>query len=91
MSLALLIIVREEVMSNITIGRYGPAEAKLEDGTGYSAWIEGTDDSGASWIFWLDDAGRPCTYYARRDPDGGVLGEPVRLTPDPLDVLDLAE
>lgn len=44
-------------MSNITIGRYAPENAKLADGTGYSAWIEGADDHGHGWILWLDETG----------------------------------
>lgn len=73
-------------MSNIAIGRYGPDEAKnLDTGRGFSAWIEGRDDHGGSWILWLDETGRPCTYYAHREPSGACLGEPVHLASYPLD------
>lgn len=72
-------------MSNITIGRYAPEDAKdLETGHGYSAWIEGEDDHGQSWILWLDETGRPCAYYGEREPDGACTGEPVRLASDPF-------
>jgi hypothetical protein len=71
-------------MSNITIGRYGKDEAKnLEAGRGFSAWIEGTDDDGAGWIFWLDEKGRPVVYYGQREESGAVKGLPVTLAPYP--------
>lgn len=68
-------------MSNITIGRYGPNEAKnLETGHGFSAWIEGCDDNGAGWIFWLDETGRPAVYFPNRAESGAVLGPQIELT-----------
>lgn len=73
-------------MSNITIGRYGADEAKdLETGHGFSAWIEGADDHDQRWILWLDETGRPCTYFGEREPDGACIGEPVQLAPTPLE------
>jgi hypothetical protein len=72
-------------MSNITIGRYGPNEAKDADGHGFSAWIEGTDDTGKSWILWLDETGRPCTYYGDREQSGACIGERIDLAPYPWD------
>lgn len=78
-------------MSNITIGRYAPDEAKnLKTGHGFSAWIEGVDDAGEGWILWLDETGRPCTYYDRRSPSGACDGEPLHLLPYPLDELAAA-
>lgn len=68
-------------MSNITIGRYGPTEAKdLAAGKGFSAWIEGHDDDGNGWIFWLDEKGRPNQYYGSREESGAVTGNPVLLS-----------
>lgn len=69
-------------MSNITISRYAPDEAKdLRTGKGFSAYVEGAADTGERWILWLDDLGRPAVYYANREPSGAVLGEPVVLVP----------
>lgn len=78
-------------MQNITIGRYkrfeltGSEQAALGGGTfrdvadDYDGWIEGTRDDGSNWIMWLDAQGSPGYFWAQRDPDGGVIGDPVRL------------
>lgn len=67
-------------MSNVTIGRYAPDEAKNNlTGKGFSAWIEGVDDDGRGWVFWLNERGRPCVYYGDREEGGAVLGDPVML------------
>jgi hypothetical protein len=61
-------------MPNITIGRYatpGP----------WSGWIDGTDTTGAAWITWLDDQGRPAVHWPHRDPTGQVTGHPIDLAP----------
>lgn len=67
-------------MSNITVGRYGPDEAKdLMTGKGYSAWISGEDDNGAGWIFWLDESVRPAVYFPNREPSGAVIEPQIPL------------
>lgn len=60
-------------MSNLTIGRY-QHESVTKD---YAGWIEPAD---GSWIIYLDADGRPSVYYAERDADGAVLGDPVLLS-----------
>lgn len=60
-------------MSDITIGRYSVA------GT-WSGWIEGTDNAGTRWITFLNADGQPAQHWARREPDGSVIGAPVVLT-----------
>jgi len=73
-------------MSNITIGRYDADEAKsLETGRGFSAWIEGTDDNGAGWVFWLDETGRPIVYFGSREASGAVLEPRVHLVEPPAE------
>lgn len=59
-------------MSTLTIGRYDHPSI-TED---YAGWIEPADHS---WIIFLDGHGKPAVYYAERDADGGVIGEPVTL------------
>jgi hypothetical protein len=60
-------------MSDITIGRY------TADAGPWSGWIEGTDNTGTRWITFLDTCGRPAQYWARRDPNGAVVGTPIDL------------
>jgi hypothetical protein len=62
-------------MSNITIGRYD-ADSTLD----WSGWVEGEDSEGNSWILYLDAQGRPTTYWAKRDPSGAVVGDPIHLS-----------
>lgn len=58
-------------MSNLTIERYtGPITAT------YAGLIEPAD---RSWIIYLDADGKPDTYWAHRDADGAVTGEPIAL------------
>jgi hypothetical protein len=75
-------------MQNITIGRYTEREGIIHrDESGdiqsieqnYAGWIEGVRDDGSTWIMWLDAAGSPEIYWARRDPDGGVIGDGIPL------------
>lgn len=78
-------------MSNITIGRYKPAadhgltvpEGSVDVADLYAGWIEGTREDGSSWILWLDAKGSPDVFWAQRDPDGGIVGDPVVLGPEP--------
>jgi hypothetical protein len=60
-------------MPNITIGRYDSPAA------GFGGWIEGAAANGATWITFLDTAGRPVVHWPDRAPDGSVTGEPVQL------------
>lgn len=64
-------------MSNINIGRYSYVEAPSE--SPWSGWIEGETDSGQRWIIYLDDHSRPAVYWAHRESDGTVIGEPIKL------------
>lgn len=76
-------------MQNITIGRYQSgdfAHLQTEDGTPadtiaahFAGWIEGVRDDGTTWIMYLDAAGSPEIYWARRDSDGGVIGDGIPL------------
>jgi hypothetical protein len=69
-------------MQNITIERYGEHEAKNSvTGEGFSACISGQDDTGAGWVFWLDETGRPCVYFPNREPSGAVLEPQISLLP----------
>lgn len=79
-------------MQNITIGRYKPVGPSLlrpfEDGRivhdvadYFAGWIEGIRDDGTSWIMWLDESGSPQSFWAQREPDGGVIGEAIDLAP----------
>jgi len=72
-------------MQNITIGRYKPYPEPIPAGSTdvadlYDGWIEGIRDDGSTWILWLDAHGNPEVFWARREPDGGVIGDPIRLT-----------
>lgn len=76
-------------MQRITIGRYGviPSDVPRPDDPDltpaqdlYAGWIEGVRNDGTTWIMWLDAAGSPDQFWARRDEDGGVEGEPVDLS-----------
>lgn len=75
-------------MQRITIGRYNPIPADiprpanpdlqpLQDS--YAGWVEGVRDDGTTWIMWLNHEGSPDVYWAQRDEDGTVVGEPVQL------------
>lgn len=76
-------------MQNITIGRYSPLDPghpriidgkTVEDVADYFAgWIEGVRDDGSSWIMYLDASGNPESYWARREEDGAVIGDPIAL------------
>lgn len=79
-------------MQNITIGRYKPDEGNItkihyegdevvrrEVVHSYAGWIEGIREDGTTWILWLDEHGSPKTFWAQREPDGAVIGEPVFL------------
>lgn len=78
-------------MQNITIGRYGLGDfthLQTEDGTPaekiaaqFAGWIEGTRDDGSTWIMYLDAHGGPETFWAQREEDGAVIGDPIILTP----------
>jgi hypothetical protein len=59
-------------MSNLKIGRYAHESVTAH----HAGWIEPDD---GSWIIFLDAAGKPCVYYAEREPSGAVIGEGVRL------------
>ena len=59
-------------MGSIIIGRYDH-ESITKD---YAGWFEPADKS---WIIFTDSAGRPNVFYAERDADGAVVGEPVYL------------
>lgn len=63
-------------MQNITIGRYDHESITMD----YAGWVEGIRNDGSTWIMWLDENGSPTQYFACRDADGGVEGEPVLLT-----------
>ena len=75
-------------MQNITIGRYDSQSGIVHrDESGeithieqnYAGWIEGVRDDGSTWIMWLDAAGSPEIYWARREPSGGVIGDGIPL------------
>lgn len=63
-------------MQNITIGRYSPPEVESHQ---YGGWIEGVRNDGTTWIMFLGDDGNPQTFFAVREPDGGVVSDPVVL------------
>lgn len=78
-------------MQRITIGRYGvvpadiprPADPELTPAQDlYAGWIEGVRDDGTEWIMWLNANGSPEVFWPRRDEDGGVVGEPMDLSPE---------
>lgn len=47
----------------------------------YGGWIE---DKAQSWIIYFDRLDRPVIFWAKRDPDGGVMGSAVVLErPEP--------
>lgn len=79
-------------MQNITIGRYSDTTGAVHihsDAAGngisrsiertHAGWIEGTRDDGSTWVMFLDAAGSPEVYWARRDELGGVIGDAVSL------------
>lgn len=77
-------------MQNITIGRYKPTDPSLLRTLGtskiihdvadyFSGWIEGTREDGSAWILWLDENGSPSQFWAQRDDDGAVIGDPITL------------
>lgn len=53
----------------------------------YAGWIEGVRDDGSSWIMWLDAQGNPEIFWAQRDADGGIVGDPIMLGGRELPVL----
>jgi hypothetical protein len=59
-------------MSNIKVGRYEDPSITRS----YAGWIEPSD---RSWIIYTDETGKPSIYFAERDADGAVLGEPILL------------
>ncbi|MFE7744376.1 hypothetical protein [Nocardia sp. NPDC057455] len=62
-------------MKNINVERYDHPSI-----TGaWSGLIEGSRDDGSTWILYLDANGSPALYWAERDEDGGVIGNPVVL------------
>lgn len=77
-------------MQNITIGRYRPASdsglivppGSVDVADLYAGWIEGTREDGSGWILWLDAQGSPDVFWGQRDPDGGIVGDPVVLGPE---------
>ncbi|WP_327139296.1 hypothetical protein [Nocardia sp. NBC_01327] len=91
-------------MQNISIGRYKPERAFYcldldTDGNeigrtkvhGWAGWIEGVRADGSTWIMYLDDQGNPDYYWAHRDSGGGVIGDPVLLSPTCLQRSDPTE
>lgn len=80
-------------MQNITIGRYKDIEAvatrihcdengdevSREQFKAHAGWIEGTRDDGTLWIMFMDAAGSPQMFWAQREEDGAVVGEPIEL------------
>jgi hypothetical protein len=77
-------------MKKITIERY-PVTPRftLPDGTEVtsvtdfcSGLIEGVRDDGSSWIMFLDADGSPEVFWALREEDGAVIGDPILLQPD---------
>ncbi|AHH20825.1 hypothetical protein NONO_c60490 [Nocardia nova SH22a] len=80
-------------MHNITIGRYNGAEGTAtrvrcdergnelsrESFKAHAGWIEGVRDDGSTWIMYLDGSGSPECFWPRRESDGAVIGDPVRL------------
>ena len=78
-------------MQRITIGRYKSDDNNLDLGVGtiavpvsaiFDGWVEGIRDDGSSWIMWIDATGNPLVFYGGREDDGGVVGEPVVLSPN---------
>lgn len=76
-------------MQNIAIGRYSDTEGIVHrDESGaieriekhYAGWIEGVRDDGSTWIMFLDAAGSPECFWAKREESGGVIGDPVMLS-----------
>jgi hypothetical protein len=65
----------EHPVKNINVERYDhPSITRA-----WSGLIEGVRDDGSTWILYLDANGSPALYWADRDPDGGVIGDPVVL------------
>lgn len=58
----------------ISIERYKGEVA--EDCAGF---IEGETDDGDRWIIYMNAQGRPQIYWPKRDEDGGVVGNAIRL------------
>lgn len=57
---------------NIVIRAY-PDPAATGDWAGY------IEDKNCTWIIWLDASGRPALFNGRRDSNGAVLDEGIRL------------
>lgn len=69
-------------MKRITIERYTNEDPESKDWRPYSGLIEGETDSGRRWVLWLDHDGTPDVFWADREEDGTVVGEPSWLIPD---------
>jgi hypothetical protein len=65
----------EHPLKNINIERYEHPSIASE----WAGLVEGVRDDGTTWILFLDDHGSPALYWAERDLDGGVIGDPVIL------------
>lgn len=81
-------------MQNITIGRYRPGdltatrvhhdddgnEVSRETFDPHAGWIEGVRDDGTTWIMFMDAHGSPECFWARRESNGGVIGDGIDLS-----------
>ena len=71
----------------IVIERY-PED--MAQGCGYAGLISGETESGAKWVIWLDNDGKPQIFWPKRDEDGGVTGSGIPLDQGPFGgVLDI--
>lgn len=74
-------------MKRITIERYNPVpdDVPLPEGgpipvnAAYAGLIEGEADNGDRWVMFLDRNGRPEVFWPKREEDGAVIGDGIKL------------
>jgi hypothetical protein len=79
----LLITGDDTFTRGVRIGTYGGnrADNEPEDENRIVGYIEPAHDN-PSWILWFTRKGEGM-LYTERAPDGGVIGEPIRLKAKP--------
>ena len=77
-------------MRRISIERYAEEpQVRAGDGEGNyhlepqsdhcAGLVEGVRDDGTRWVMFLDKVGSPAMFWAVREEDGSVVGDPVFL------------
>ncbi|MEV4127134.1 hypothetical protein [Nocardia sp. NPDC049707] len=62
-------------MRNINVERYSHPSITSD----WSGLVEGVRKDGSRWILWLDADESPALFWAERDEDGAVIGDPIVL------------